>query len=272
MADSENTIPLPEASGFPPPVPPLLDLRRLWWMKLDVTALLNSTFNMTADDTGWRCGITLYLKAWHQVPASSLPYDDAMLCHMAGLGRDLETWRRVKGTALHGFTKCSDGRLYHPFLAAQALEAWGEFERMNARRTKDRERKRTRGNVDEASEGIPAEKPLQDRTEQSPPSVPPDGTAGLEFAGLASLGSDRNAPERRPRTRVAGRKGRLRSAPDRVSDADAQWRCRLAVGPEKPWLSSWGPQPGEPGCDAPAALVAASPWGQRLSAVPAERA
>lgn len=271
MTDSDNSIALPEPGTLVPPVPATLDLRRLWWMKLDVTALLNSTFNLSADDTGWRCGITLYMKAWHQVPASSLPDDDAMLCHLAGLGRDLETWRRVKRTALHGFAKCSDGRLYHPFLAAQALEAWGEFERMNARRAKDRERKRVRGNGDEASEEIPAENSLQDRTEQSPPSVPPDGAAGFDLAGSASLGSsDSNALERRPRSSKGGRKERLRSAPDRVSDADAQWRCRLAVGPEKPWLSSWGPQPGEPGCDAPAALVAASPWGQGLSATPAE--
>ena len=41
--------------------------------------LLNSEFNtVTADDT-------------------------AALCHLAGLGRDLKTWKRIKAAALYGF-------------------------------------------------------------------------------------------------------------------------------------------------------------------------
>jgi hypothetical protein len=40
----------------PPPVPVDLDLRDFRWMKLDLTALFNSDFNATADDTAWRAG------------------------------------------------------------------------------------------------------------------------------------------------------------------------------------------------------------------------
>lgn len=253
MADSDDSTYLPVLSLPLPPVQPTLDLRRLWWLKLDVTALLNSTFNTTADDTGWRCGVTLWLKAWHQIPAASLPDDDAMLCHMAGLGRDLATWERVKPIALHGFTKCSDGRLYHAFLAAQAIEAWAEFERVSVRRTKDRERKRTR-NARDTPTGIPAENPLQDSTEQYPPSPLPAeaGSPAVPVhisAGRSPNGRRRGQPE-------------CRAASMSESTMDAQWRCRLAAGPSKPWLSSWGPPPGQPGCEAPPALIAASLWRQ----------
>ena len=79
-----------------PPVPADLDTRDLWWMPLDIGALLNSDFNaMTRSDTAWRAGVTLWLKAWHQVPAGSLPNDERVLCFFAGFGRDLRRWRKL---------------------------------------------------------------------------------------------------------------------------------------------------------------------------------
>ena len=136
-------------SELPDPfVPATLDLRDFRWMKLDLIALFNSDFNATIDDTAWRAGVTLWGKAWHQVPAGSLPNDDAMLCNLAGLGRDVKTWKKIRATALHGFKECSDGRLYHRHLCETALEAHEERERWNARKARDKARK---------SGGIPAE-------------------------------------------------------------------------------------------------------------------
>jgi hypothetical protein len=103
-------------------------------MPLLGTHLLGSEFNAVANDTEFRIALTLWWKAWTQKPAASLPDDDAALCRWADLGRDMRTWRKVKKVALHGFVKCSDGRLYHKTLAEQANIAW-------EKRVNDRKRK-----------------------------------------------------------------------------------------------------------------------------------
>ncbi len=255
-----------------PPVPPDLDTRDLWWMKLDIGALLNSDFNvLTFDDTAWRAGVTLWCRAWHQVPAGSLPADDRALCHLAGLGRDLRRWRKIKADALHGFALCDDGRLYHGFLCKMALEAFEEMTRFEARRQRDRDRKAKTelapaetiveadaipADMDEPSDGIPAEIAGQDRREQeSSPQAPQNGGPDRTGVRVVSVRPSRQSRRREP------------EPPDRVgiggTTADPiVWRNRLASGPGGLWLSSWGPRPDEPGCEAPAALVRVSPWGQ----------
>jgi hypothetical protein len=50
------------------------------------------------------------------------------------MGREIKAFRKIKSVALHGFCKCSDGRLYHKFLAPKAIEAWD-------RRLREKERK-----------------------------------------------------------------------------------------------------------------------------------
>jgi hypothetical protein len=107
-----------------PLTPADCDLRDSKFMPMYVQALLNSGFNAMLDDTAWRAGVTLWLKAWHQVPAASLPSGDEDLCALAGFGRDLKRWKKVRDKALRGWTLCDDGRLYHPLIAEAALEAW----------------------------------------------------------------------------------------------------------------------------------------------------
>lgn len=118
----------------PPPVPADCDLRGMEWLPLYGGRLFGSDFDAHASDAEFRAGMQLWWAAWNQVPASSLPDDDVALCRLAGFGRDLKGWKRVKARATHGFYKCSDGRLYHRALATFAQESWD-------RRLKDRERK-----------------------------------------------------------------------------------------------------------------------------------
>lgn len=109
-----------------PLVPPEVDLRGYDFMPFYGHHLFGSDFNSRVSDAGWRAAVTLWWAAWNQVPAASLPNNEAALCRLADLGRDLKAWRKVKADALHGFIECSDGRLYHKALSVWALEAWAK--------------------------------------------------------------------------------------------------------------------------------------------------
>lgn len=113
-----------DLSSLPaPPVPLDLDLRHFPTMPLDVRALRDSDMQLeVTPEEGW-FAIQLWGAGWHQVPASSLPNDDAKLMYLAGLGRDFRTWKRVRKGALRGFEIHSDGRLYHRKLSKTALES-----------------------------------------------------------------------------------------------------------------------------------------------------
>lgn len=111
----------------PAPLTPAdCDLRDFAFIPIDIVRLFGSEFHASASDAAWRAGVTLWLKSWHQVPAGSLPNDDAMLARLAELGRDTKGWQKVKASALHGWVLCSDGRMYHRVVAEKALEAWLE--------------------------------------------------------------------------------------------------------------------------------------------------
>ncbi|SBW12677.1 hypothetical protein KL86APRO_30168 [uncultured Alphaproteobacteria bacterium] len=107
-----------------PMVPEACDLRDFPFTPIFRARLFGSEFHARASDGGWRAGVTLWLKSWDQVPAGSLPDDDVSLCRLAELGRDRRAWAKVKDEALHGWVKCSDGRLYHPVVAEGVTEAW----------------------------------------------------------------------------------------------------------------------------------------------------
>lgn len=109
-----------------PLTPPDCDLQDFPRMMVDIPRLRGSDFDATLDDGAWRAGVNLWLSAWHQVPAASLPDDDVALTKAAGLGRDVRTWRKLRAEALRGWQLCDDGRLYHETVAELALEAWLE--------------------------------------------------------------------------------------------------------------------------------------------------
>lgn len=117
-----------------PLVPADLDLRDFHTMPLDVVRLRDSDLSVTATGDEFRAAILLWCAAWHQVPASSLPDDDRLLARFAGYGRDLRGWKAVREAALHGFIRCSDGRLYHPVIGDMALNA-DQKRKGNSRRT-----------------------------------------------------------------------------------------------------------------------------------------
>ncbi|WP_434627598.1 DUF1376 domain-containing protein [Chromobacterium sp. CV08] len=107
-----------------PLTPPDCDLRDFAFIPLDVVRLRDSDFAAVTSGEEFRAGLLLWCTSWHQVPAASLPDDDVVLARLAGYGRVVSEWQKVRGGALHGWLKCSDGRLYHPVVAEKANEAW----------------------------------------------------------------------------------------------------------------------------------------------------
>lgn len=105
-------------------VPADCDLQDFPFMPLHVARLRDSDLAAEEDPEACWYAVLLWAASWHQLPAASLPDSDTVLCKLIGLGRDLKTWRKHRAAALRGFVKCEDGRLYHPVVVEQALDAW----------------------------------------------------------------------------------------------------------------------------------------------------
>lgn len=106
-----------------PPIPADADLRHFPCVSINAADLRNSDMAIEGDPAdNWFC-MLLLMASWHQVPAGSLPTDDAKLAYLVGLGRDLRTWKKHKTGALRGWVLCADGRLYHPMMVEAVQEA-----------------------------------------------------------------------------------------------------------------------------------------------------
>lgn len=126
---------------LPAPLTPLdCNLRGLPFMPLHTERLLDSDMMALSSGEEFKTALRLWCKSWNQEPAASLPDDDRILAHLAG--KELSAWRKVRGMALRGFVKCSDGRLYHPVIAEEAIKAMAKREEHQAAKDGDNERKR----------------------------------------------------------------------------------------------------------------------------------
>lgn len=113
------------SSNTPKPLtPPDCDLRDFSFMPLDVVRLRDSDMALTQTPESCWAAVLLWCASWHQIPAASLPDDDRILSNLAGYGRVVKEWKKVKTGAMHGWVKCSDGRLYHKVVAEKAGDAW----------------------------------------------------------------------------------------------------------------------------------------------------
>lgn len=109
-----------------PLTPPDADLQDFAFMPLHVARLRDSDLAAEAAPEACWYAVLLWSAAWHQLPAGSLPANDAVLARLCGLGRDLKTFRKHRGDAMRGWVECSDGRLYHPVVAEQVNASWSE--------------------------------------------------------------------------------------------------------------------------------------------------
>jgi len=124
-----------------PLTPKDCDLRDFPFLQLDVVRLRDSDLAaMHSPEECW-AAVLLWCASWHQVPAASLPDNDMVLSNLAGYGRVVKEWQRVREGAMHGWVLCSDGRWYHPVIAEKANKALSEKRIHHYGKFKDRERK-----------------------------------------------------------------------------------------------------------------------------------
>lgn len=121
------------------------------FMPLEVSLLDSDFFALSTGDE-FKAAVALWVKAFQQIPAGSLPDDDRILAHLSGAGA---RWKKLRPMALRGFVKCSDGRLYHPKVCEKASDSYDK-------RAQARENARKRGKADDGS--APAQPPLSGRS------------------------------------------------------------------------------------------------------------
>lgn len=132
-----------------PPVPPECDLRKYAYMPLHVAILANSdTWRMAKYVPGAsRACLNLWMQAYYQVPAGSLPDDDFLLKEFA----DVVDWNVTRDIALRHWERHSDGRLYHQALAKVVLETWTKHAAVADAREANRYRQRKKRHKDQQS-------------------------------------------------------------------------------------------------------------------------
>lgn len=140
------------AADLPPPLtPPDCNLRGLPFMPLQVVQLLDSDLFIKSTGDEFKAAVALWCKSWNQIPGGSLPDDDEILEALSGS----KVWKKVKPMAMRGWFKCSDGRLYHPVVAQNALQAWeGREEHREVTDNKKSRQQRWRERVAEISKQL----------------------------------------------------------------------------------------------------------------------
>ena len=130
-------------ADLPDPLMPVdCDLRDFAFMPLDIQRLRRSKAWLKAKRNPALAFymINLWTAAWHDVPAGSLEDDDDVLADLAMC--DPSKWTKLKADVLHGWVKCSDGRLYNPTTCEKAQESWDSKVERKEKEANERERKR----------------------------------------------------------------------------------------------------------------------------------
>lgn len=229
------------SEGLPEPlVSAEVDLRGLEWMPLLGDRLFGSATWIAASAEAKVAALRLWWRAYaHEVPAASLPDDDALLADYAGYGVAVKAWRKLREQALRGWVKCSDGRLYHPVVSELVREAWEQRKRAREKQARYRNRNRphagdvtvTQPSCNGASAGdvtpdLDLTGPDQIRPIQPSPLPVPEDARGGGGEGRDEGVGDAPNPVARFRQRwdgsAGGYAGDDRSAPGKVAAAIAE--------------------------------------------------
>lgn len=172
-------------NSIDPPVAADADLRGFPFMPLHVMRLRDSDLVSEATGDEFRAAVLLWCASWHQVPAGSLPTSDVALARLAQYGRDVQAFQRDKAGALRGWYPCSDGRLYHPVIAALVNEAW-------SKRRGNRDKAAKRWSAEEKLGGIlQAPDNAEDTTCYGNATAMPQQCSGINSAYAIDMEKDR---------------------------------------------------------------------------------
>jgi hypothetical protein len=97
-------------------------------MPLYTDRFARSLFMRVANNEQLGAAFRLWLLAWGEKPAGSLPNNDRWLSDAAKIDR--QRWSSQAEVVLHGFVACNDGRLYHPVICEIAKK---RFEQLQGR-------------------------------------------------------------------------------------------------------------------------------------------
>lgn len=200
-----------------PPVAADVDLRDFAWMPISINRLRRSKAWLICKRKPELAFymLNLWTACWHDTPAASLEDDDDVLADLAMC--EPSKWQKIREQVLHGWMKCSDGRLYHPVVAEMAKGAWQQ---------KQAQRQRT-----EAARLAREQKRLQ-ALSAAPQK---DATADVTTAATGSVTEIATASNREGQERDRRGRGRGRGEGEET----------LSVGA--------APPDAPPGADAPAA-------------------
>lgn len=124
------------------PYPPST-LANGWRFDVDHAALDRSdTWALaTREQQAWM--LLLWIVAWREKPAGTLPADEAIIAAKLGLPlATLVDWRHI---VLRGWTRRADGRLYHRVMTAHVLEMIAKRGGATERKQRSRAAKRSQG-------------------------------------------------------------------------------------------------------------------------------
>lgn len=124
-----------------PLLPPDVDIREFPDLPISIQRFRDSGIVSTRSDSEIVAALMLWLSSFHQVPAASLPVNDIELAKLAGYGKAVKDFKKIRVGATHGFIQCSDGRLWHPVVAEKAAHAWNKKLTERHRKAVDRARK-----------------------------------------------------------------------------------------------------------------------------------
>jgi hypothetical protein len=270
-----------------PPIRADADLRQIPDIPIEIEAIRTLASSMSAE--AFRAAVLLWCAAWHQLPAGSIPDSDHHIAAMAGLAVD-EAWAPLRAQALAGFTRHSDGRLYHPLIVEKAITVLADVQKRERRRADDRRRQklhydRKTGKAPPKPNGCapvmtPADVSMT-ASHLSPGSIPPlravssqpnepvishgdpvrdakphplnGQTAPADLASPQHEATTKTEPKPAPHAVPAGAEV---GEPGYYWDPDKltfeQWdRIVQRYAISETWASSLGPSPGLAGCKAP---------------------
>lgn len=142
----------------PRPAPPWdADVNLTVFGTVDVPALMMTGPGFSAlAGSDFKAAVYLLMRAWHEVPAGSLPNDSATLAVAAGFGDDRAAWELAAPRVLSGWTYCTDDRFYFLPWADTIRAAWDRRTKRKASKNDAMQRARLKAAMVEI--GVPAER------------------------------------------------------------------------------------------------------------------